>query len=168
MRAQGNGHVGQVIEDAGLTTCFPPSSAWFGRPQLRWDINCGDAHRRQAGQQKRRRKALPVHLAVDLVRRLLDAIGCQEPGQVLVAQATFPHFRHQQLLRPVLPRAVRHFRLQFQRQSRCSWLGYRLASRAHFLRLPGFQNLNSVIYDRISILAQAPSYTPAPATRKGE
>lgn len=89
----------------------------FRRPQLSRHIDCCHLHCCKARQQERRRKSLPVHLAVNLVWRFIYAEGFQEPSQLLVAKFPVRHLRDQHFLGSVLPRSVGDLRTQFQRSS---------------------------------------------------
>jgi len=94
-----------------------PSLVPLWRPQLHWHIDGLHPYRRQASQKKCCRKSLPVNLSVNLVWRLIDAEGLQEPGQLLVAKFPASHLHDQHFLGSVLPRCVGDFRAQLQRSS---------------------------------------------------
>lgn len=66
-------------------------------------------HGCQAREQKCRREPFPVHFAVDLVGRLIDAIPFQPSGQLLVAELALPHSVQKQHFGLLLPWSVGRF-----------------------------------------------------------
>jgi hypothetical protein len=102
----------------------------FWRTELSRYAERRHLHRGQASQQKSCREPLPVHLAINLVWRFVDAVGFQEACQFLVAKFPFPHLHDQQVLGAVLPGCVGSLRTQFQRSSHTLWWRCRTAHRA--------------------------------------
>ncbi|VVD64918.1 hypothetical protein PIN31115_00285 [Pandoraea iniqua] len=64
------------------------------------------AHGAHAGNQERCREPLPVDFAVELVRRLVDALHLQHPRKLLVANAASQHLFLNQSLRFFFPPTV--------------------------------------------------------------
>jgi len=78
--------------------------------QLRWHMQELNLHRCQASQQKCRRKSLPVHLAINLVRQLVNPVSLQAASQFLVGNFSASHLCNEQFLGSVFPRRIGNFR----------------------------------------------------------
>lgn len=85
-----------------LRACLPT--------QLRWHIQTLNLHRCQASQKKSRRKSLPVHLAINLVRRLVNPVSIQAQSQLPVGNFSASHLCNEQFLGSVFPRRIGSFR----------------------------------------------------------
>jgi hypothetical protein len=87
--------------------------------QSRRHIHCLHPHRRQASQQKSRRKAFPVYLSVDLVGQFVYAEKLEPACQQLVSYPPLLHFLHKQRLGLLLPWGIRDLRALFDGVGSC-------------------------------------------------